>query len=250
MGTIKRSSLANGLVNRLNEQRHPGRVVASFARFSVHAPTMRQSTKLPDASSGVFSLNGVSVMAKRKAISTRTRFEIFKRDSFQCQYCGRTPPTVVLNIDHVHPVAEGGDNEPENLITACEECNSGKSDKLLSQVTPTLQAQMAEQRKRKKQLDQYNDWLMETRNSRVADIEEIGLYWFNQYKSEKNRFVFGTARVPSIKNFIARLPKAKILDAIDIAMSRLPVSTDGDDYSTFKYFCGVCWGMIKGPQDA
>lgn len=59
MVSSERSSLAFGLVNRKNEQRHPGRVVALFARFSVHAHVMRQFTKLPDASSGVFLLNGV-----------------------------------------------------------------------------------------------------------------------------------------------------------------------------------------------
>lgn len=44
----------------------------------------------------------------RKAISKKTRFEVFKRDRFTCQYCGATPPGVLLHIDHIHPVAEGG----------------------------------------------------------------------------------------------------------------------------------------------
>lgn len=64
---------------------------------------------------------------KRKAISKRTRFEVFKRDSFKCQYCGRTAPEIVLVIDHVHPVAAGGLGDVLNLITSCDECNSGKS---------------------------------------------------------------------------------------------------------------------------
>lgn len=63
----------------------------------------------------------------RKPISKRVRFEIFKRDLFTCQYCGRTPPTVMLEIDHIIPVAEGGGNDGINLTTSCEDCNSGKS---------------------------------------------------------------------------------------------------------------------------
>lgn len=67
----------------------------------------------------------------RKSTGKRLRFEIFKRDGFTCQYCGAQPPDVVLVIDHIHPVAAGGSNEQVNLITACEPCNQGKSDKPL-----------------------------------------------------------------------------------------------------------------------
>lgn len=70
-------------------------------------------------------------MTKRKPLSKRIRFEVFKRDSFTCQYCGAQPPGVVLECDHIKPVANGGGNSMENLITSCEECNRGKSDKLL-----------------------------------------------------------------------------------------------------------------------
>jgi hypothetical protein len=63
----------------------------------------------------------------RKAISQRTRFAIFKRDSFRCQYCGRAAPEVELQCDHRIPVIQGGGSEPANLVTACRDCNSGKS---------------------------------------------------------------------------------------------------------------------------
>jgi len=53
----------------------------------------------------------------RKAISKKMRFEILKRDSFTCQYCGKTPPEAILEIDHIDPVAEGGSNEILNLVT-------------------------------------------------------------------------------------------------------------------------------------
>ena len=46
--------------------------------------------------------------AKRKALSQKIRFEVFKRDSFTCQYCGRKAPDVVLQVDHIVPVAKGG----------------------------------------------------------------------------------------------------------------------------------------------
>jgi 5-methylcytosine-specific restriction endonuclease McrA len=55
------------------------------------------------------------------------RFEIFKRDNFTCQYCGRkVVDGIKLHCDHVHPVCKGGDNSSKNLITACSDCNIGK----------------------------------------------------------------------------------------------------------------------------
>lgn len=63
----------------------------------------------------------------------RLRFEIFKRDNFQCQYCGRNPKEdkCKLVIDHIIPKSKRGLFIFENLTTSCEECNSGKSDILL-----------------------------------------------------------------------------------------------------------------------
>jgi hypothetical protein len=65
---------------------------------------------------------------KRKSVSKRTRFEVFKRDGFTCRYCGRTPASSPLEIDHIVPVASGGDNSMGNLLTSCWDCNHGKSD--------------------------------------------------------------------------------------------------------------------------
>lgn len=61
------------------------------------------------------------------AVTKRTRFEVLRRDAHTCQYCGETAPNVVLQIDHIIPVALGGDDKPSNLVTACKDCNSGKT---------------------------------------------------------------------------------------------------------------------------
>lgn len=68
----------------------------------------------------------------RKSTGKRLRFEVFKRDHFTCQYCGRQPPEVVLVCDHVVPVVEGGETSLDNLMTACEPCNQGKAHRSLT----------------------------------------------------------------------------------------------------------------------
>lgn len=61
------------------------------------------------------------------AVTKRTRFEVLRRDDYTCQYCGAKAPDVTLTIDHVMPQSLGGDDKPGNLLTACKDCNSGKS---------------------------------------------------------------------------------------------------------------------------
>jgi 5-methylcytosine-specific restriction endonuclease McrA len=79
------------------------------------------------------SIRSYSVKQKyeRIPLTNRQRFEILKRDGFTCQYCGRKPPEVTLEVDHIFPVDKGGTNDPSNLITSCYDCNRGKSDTLL-----------------------------------------------------------------------------------------------------------------------
>ena len=57
-------------------------------------------------------------------ITKAVRFDVFKRDRFTCQYCGRSG--VELEIDHIVPLARGGTDDVKNLITACKDCNRGK----------------------------------------------------------------------------------------------------------------------------
>lgn len=67
-----------------------------------------------------------------EGVGAKLRFTILERDGFTCQYCGRSAPSVVLHVDHIIPRSIGGPAERDNLITACETCNVGKRDQILS----------------------------------------------------------------------------------------------------------------------
>lgn len=60
------------------------------------------------------------------SLPKRVRFQVLERDGFACRYCGAKAPRAVLHIDHVTPVAAGGGNGFDNLVTACRDCNLGK----------------------------------------------------------------------------------------------------------------------------
>jgi 5-methylcytosine-specific restriction endonuclease McrA len=59
------------------------------------------------------------------------RREVFRRDNHACQYCGNTRH---LTLDHVIPRSKGGSHTWDNVVTACEKCNSRKSDRLLHEM--------------------------------------------------------------------------------------------------------------------
>lgn len=67
---------------------------------------------------------------KRPPIPQSVRFNVLRRDNFQCRYCGRPSPDVTLHLDHVRPYSSGGTDTEDNLVTACQDCNYGKGAKV------------------------------------------------------------------------------------------------------------------------
>lgn len=74
------------------------------------------------------------IAIKRKQRQLKRRFLILEKYNFTCQYCGRKPPQVELQVDHKLPKSKGGDSKEKNLTVACKECNIGKSDILLKSI--------------------------------------------------------------------------------------------------------------------
>lgn len=115
---------------------------------------------------------------KRKPVSPKLRFEVFKRDSFTCQYCGRKAPDVVLEVDHIKSVADGGKNTILNLVTSCMECNRGKGKRALSenQVLEKERKQLEIIQERREQLKMMLEWkteLLEQEDQEVNFVESI-----------------------------------------------------------------------------
>lgn len=75
----------------------------------------------------VISLKEYIAMARRPAF---TRFNVFLRDRFTCQYCGGAFPSHDLTFDHVVPRSRNGRTTWENVVTACSTCNLRKGNRL------------------------------------------------------------------------------------------------------------------------
>lgn len=60
------------------------------------------------------------------AVSKKLRFDVLSRDNHCCMYCGRKPPCVMLEVDHIIPKKKWWSDVLDNLITSCFDCNRWK----------------------------------------------------------------------------------------------------------------------------
>jgi hypothetical protein len=174
------------------------------------------------------------------AVSKRLRYEILRRDQHTCRYCGATAPDVPLRIDHVTPVALGGADTPDNLVTACQDCNSGKSS---ATVDSTVVADVSDDALR---------WAaaMEQAAASLQKLEKPKEEYRDAFLAEWNRWHIGkgekAVELPSdwklsIERFrVAGIPAWMWANIVDIGMANQKVKAE----NTFKYCCGVAWNRV------
>jgi hypothetical protein len=171
------------------------------------------------------------------AISVRARFEIFKRDDFTCQYCGKKSPDVVLEVDHIVPLCEGGSDDIINLRTSCWECNRGKGGTPLHEITtsedPHERAILLLERER--QLREYNEVLAAERARREDACEELAIYWNQQlwWVPEKDHDSLPRQDWNWLLSALEWCPKEVIRSFMDAAVARRMTKN-------LKYVAGCC----------
>lgn len=177
------------------------------------------------------------------ALSVRTRFEVFKRDDFTCRYCGKKSPDVILEIDHIVAVAEGGTDDPMNLATSCWACNSGKSNVPLNQVMtgedPHDKAiQLLEQ---ERQLREYARVREQIFAQREADAQELVNFWCDEAGSKG----ISTGHFAWLINTLAHTPPARIREAMWAAIG-------ADATRDLRYVMAVIrnWRAAEADDDA
>lgn len=166
-------------------------------------------------------------MGKRKAITKKTRFEVFKRDKFRCQYCGSSAPEVVLEIDHMMPVSKGGHNDIMNLITSCKACNAGKRHRELSDdsVITKQKQQLEELQERREQIKLMTQWreeLLKQQTELSDSVERI----IQKFLMTANKELTDYGK-EIIRGWLYKFPYNVIVDAVQDAMSQYPLSDTG-----------------------
>jgi hypothetical protein len=164
-----------------------------------------------------------------------------RRDNHACRYCGATAPDVKLTIDHVTPTTLGGSDDPSNLVTACADCNAGKS------ATPPDAALVTDVDQRAVKWAQAMQVAIERRAAELA--AERGRT--EAFDNEWRRWNAGGEEIPRdpgwrssvLRLLAAGLDEQFLAEAVGIAMRSR--ARPGD---TWRYFCGVCWREVDRIQ--
>lgn len=171
-------------------------------------------------------------------LSKKLRFDVFKRDDFTCQYCGRRTPEVVLHVDHIVPKAEGGRDEIENLVAACADCNLGKGARKLATRSELedLRRRAEILREREEQIRAYNEARDAVRALEDSAINELYNYWFEMQ---------GVSQMPSqycvgqsfLRGYVRHWGISEIKAAMDNANTKR-INTN-QRYANPRYFGGI-----------
>lgn len=190
----------------------------------------------------------------RSPIPKRLRFEVFKRDRFACVYCGGTPPSSVLQLDHVEPHSAGGADDETNLVTACVDCNAGKSNRPLGEVRPRIAAAAAdEMQERLDQLRAYRAWRTEFDEELRAELDTVWEAWIAAFGGYEDEGSFHSPRMDwpdakSVMGFMLELPMPRIEEAVRIAAWKW--RKEGlSRSSVIRYFYGTMRGMVKRAEE-
>ena len=177
------------------------------------------------------------------AISQKVRFEIFKRDGFQCRYCGKRPPEIILHIDHILPRKLKGTDHIENLITACSECNLGKAARPLNVLPSADIKRLKDIREREKQLREFYKHQEFIETEREKDVGLIANKFMLLEGDEYSLSDYGRLQM---KNLLKTFTRFEITDAMELAWSQKP-NLDSND--KFKYTCGILWRKRERRND-
>lgn len=180
-------------------------------------------------------------MSKRKGISKKLRFEVFKRDSFTCQYCGRKAPDVLLVADHIEPVSEGGTADLLNLVTACRDCNAGKSNRRLSDSTALdkRRQQLEELQERKEQIEMMFCWQKELLDLDDQVANQLSDYWSDQAPA----YSLNEKGLAGLKRLRRKYEIDEIMTAMKIAAEQYLEYEEG---APTKESVEVAWAKVGG----
>lgn len=183
-------------------------------------------------------------MGERKPIGPKLRFEIFKRDAFTCRYCGQTTPQVVLEIDHIVPVAEGGTNESQNLVTACYECNRGKGAIPLDEI-PMGDEDIHERTvliaEREMQIREYNEVRRQSRERQEREAYELIEFWCDILGLDIDKARdFQVPDYTSLFNFLNDIAAEDIKHAMNLSAGGNRTAN-----AARKYLYAILWRWIK-----
>jgi len=180
-----------------------------------------------------------------KPIPRRVRFEVLRRDNHACRYCGGTAPDVKLTVDHVIPRVLGGSDDPTNLVTACQPCNSGKAATSPDEhIIADVSSNQLEWARIAKDVAEMRRADFRAAMQLEADFERAWKEWTyggdpnetapmdHDWRTTINTFHELSFEIEDLRYYI-----------------RIAMASKAERPSKWRYFCGCCWAEIRRRQE-
>jgi hypothetical protein len=183
------------------------------------------------------------------SIPLKLRFEVFKRDNFTCQYCGRKTPEVILEIEHIIPVSKGGSDEIDNLTTSCFECNRGKGASLLDTILKDrdIHDETILLAEREFQLAEYNHLKNKIRDRENKEIELLENYFIDHFRDYEREHAAREFPDSIVRQCLKTMSYIDILEFIDTTVDITSRDSKGD-YHTIaaaKYLTAILRNKLR-----
>ena len=171
------------------------------------------------------------------ALSKTLRFQVMRRDSFTCQYCGGRPPDASLCIDHVVPAALGGADHPSNLLTSCSDCNSGKA------ATPPDAEQVAQVAESNRAFADAMAQLAKEAHEPPPETDRFFAEWARWRRHRDDDPI----RLPANwhQSVLVWLDRGLVHEDFRMAIERSMRTPHVADGEKFRYMAGICWNILR-----
>jgi hypothetical protein len=241
------SELQPGYAYDFTDQIHEDRV---WSEVAIYLPLLVDAGYLARAVNGLganlviyadirpWQLPPATPAVKGGKVPRRLRYEIFRRDNFACRYCGRTPPEVQLTVDHVTPRALGGTNDPSNLVTACADCNGGKSSVPPDAAIVDDVAADALRWARAKQVAA--EEIRRNSAGRLTDLDDLSRHWTSLFP--RNLPILSAVERQQLSRWMdAGVPAEQLFQLMEVTAAKQGLAYG----SRWPYFAGCVWNTLR-----
>ena len=185
------------------------------------------------------------------AVSKRLRYEVLRRDNHACRYCGAAAPDVKLTVDHVMPVALGGSDDASNLVTACVDCNAGKSSS--NPDAPMVEDVVADALRWSLAIEHVAAEKERDRAALDEQVREVMSEWWDRWNAATTRTIpdFPADAEESISRWLSRgLPVATLKRMAGAAIAKYLRTPSMVRPDVWPYYAGCCSSALREIQDA
>jgi len=112
-----------GAILKEGEPNRQGTLYRVLIPEEIEACRKFRAERMTEEPALMFPVSGVE-----KDEASKTRMRVFERDDYKCRHCQKQLTRFTATLDYLKPIAEGGDDNEENLVTTCVDCNSEKKN--------------------------------------------------------------------------------------------------------------------------